>query len=193
MLRILLIRPGETEFDRQGRILGTLDMPLSEDGRQQVAGCLEGLQGEQPVALYTAPSQSAQQTAAELGEKLDLKPKTIDKLQNLNHGLWQGLLVDDVKTKQPKVYRQWQEQPETICPPEGEPVSAAKERVAEVLKKLIKRHKAADAVALVCPEPLASVVRNVLQQDELSHFWDNSENCGSWEAIPAPEGLIGAS
>ena len=35
------------------------------------------------------------------------------------------MLIDDVKRKQPKVYRQWQEQPEIICPPEGEMLSEA--------------------------------------------------------------------
>ena len=58
-----------------------------------------------------------------IGATLDLKVKTLDKLQNLDHGLWQGMLVSDVKTKQPKVYRQWQEQPETVCPPQGETLS----------------------------------------------------------------------
>ena len=50
-------------------------------------------------------------------------------MQNLNQGLWQGMLVEDVRHKQPKVYRQWQEQPENVCPPEGEMLEQADERV----------------------------------------------------------------
>ena len=38
----------------------------------------------------------------------------------MNHGLWQGMIIDEVKRKQPKVYKQWQEHPENVCPPEGE-------------------------------------------------------------------------
>ena len=83
--------------------------------------------------------------------------KTLDKLQNLDHGLWQGMLVSDVKTKQPKVYRQWQEQPETVCPPQGETLCTAKQRVQAALAKLLKKHKADGLVAIVVPEPLASV------------------------------------
>ncbi len=41
-------------------------------------------------------------------------------MQNLNLGLWQGMQVAEVRHKQPKVYRQWQEQPENVCPPDGE-------------------------------------------------------------------------
>ena len=41
--RVLLVRPGATDFDDQGRIKGTLDMPMSERGRQQVNSLAEQL------------------------------------------------------------------------------------------------------------------------------------------------------
>src|SRR3990172_7488346 len=110
MVQILLIRPGTTEYDQQGRVQGTLDIPLCEDGRQEVAAMVAKLRDQPISAIYTSPCQSAAQTAEALGTALDMKIKTLDKLQNLNHGLWQGMLVEEVKTKQPKVYRQWQEQ-----------------------------------------------------------------------------------
>lgn len=186
MQTVLLVRPGETEYDQQGRIQGTLDIPLSEDGRRQCSESLAGLRAEKPIAVYSSPCSSAKQTAELIAGDLGLKYKALDKLHNLDHGLWQGMLVEDVRTKQPKVYRQWQEQPETVCPPNGETVLAGKKRVAEVLKKLLKKHKEG-VIALVTPEPLASLVRHVLQQDELNDLWKTSEQCGHWETIPVPE------
>ena len=106
MFKILLIRPGVTEYDQQGRIQGTLDIPLCEDGRRQVEAMVEALRAQPIQAIYSSPLQAAQQTADALGEALDVKVKSLDALQNLDHGLWQGMLVKDVKTKQPKVYRQ---------------------------------------------------------------------------------------
>ena len=41
--RVLLIRPGATDFDDQGRIKGSLDMPMSERGREQVNSLTEQL------------------------------------------------------------------------------------------------------------------------------------------------------
>lgn len=193
MLTFVLVRPGATEFDQQGRIQGTLDIPLSEDGRQQVTEAVAGVAAIGPTAIYTAPCQSARQTADMLGEAVGVKPKVLDKLTNLDHGLWQGMLVEEVRTKQPKVYRQWEEKPQTVCPPDGETVLAAKARVAEVLRKLAKKHKEG-AVALVTPEPLTSVVRHVLHHDELSGLWKCSERCGAWEAIEAtPEVATGVA
>src|SRR5215211_7445193 len=99
MLTILLIHSGITEFDSQGRIQGTLDVPLCEEGRRQAEAMAEELAARSaPVdALYAGPCLSAQQTAEILGEKLDLKPKTLKRLHNLDQGLWQGLLFDEVK------------------------------------------------------------------------------------------------
>jgi probable phosphoglycerate mutase len=187
MTQILLIRPGATEYDQQGRLQGTLDIPLCEDGRHEVQSLVEELKSQPIAAIYASPCQSAVQTAEALSSLFELRVKTIENLQNLNHGLWQGMLVTDVKTKQPKVYRQWQDQPETVCPPQGETLSSARVRVQTALAKLIKKHKSDGCVAVVVPEPLASVVRNVLRHDDWGDLWQCALGRAKWELIDAPQ------
>lgn len=187
MFQILLIRPGCTEYDQQGRVQGTLDVPLCEDGRQEVASLVSELADQAINAIYSSPSQSAQQTADVLAAALQRKVKTIDALKNLDLGLWQGMLVEDVKTKQPKVYRQWLEQPETVCPPQGETVASAEQRVQAAMAKLLKKHKGEGRIALVVPEPLASIVRHVLRNDQLGDLWHTAEDAGRWELVDVPE------
>lgn len=189
MLRIVLVTPGATEYDQQGRIQGNLDIPLCADGREQVAEVISQLGEFKPEAVYASPCESCEQTATELGAAFDLRAKTVDKLANLDHGLWQGMLIEDVKTKQPKVFRQWREQPETVCPPQGETVQSAEERVSDVLRRVLKKHKSHDSVVLVVPEPLASLVRHLLRQDALTDFWGSEPGHASWEAIEAPAAI----
>ena len=187
MLTILLIRAGRTEYDCQGRIQGTLDVPLSDEGRQQATVAADELIGKSAdvAALYAGPCLSAQQTAEIVGERLKLKPKTLAKLHNLDQGLWQGMLFDEVKTKQPRVYRQWQERPETVCPPGGETVSDAGERLKTALAKLIKKHKSG-TVALVLAAPLASVLRSMLRAEQPPCLCQaQSAAKPLWEAIEA--------
>jgi probable phosphoglycerate mutase len=105
----------------------------------------------------------------------------------LDHGLWQGLLVTDVKSKQPKVYRQWQDQPETVCPPQGETLSTARQRVQTALTKLLKKHKSDGLLALVTPEPLATIVRNVLRHDDWGDLWQCTCGRAKWELIEVPQ------
>jgi probable phosphoglycerate mutase len=189
MVQLLLIRSGTTEYDQQGRVQGTLNIPLCEDGRQEVETMIEELRGQPIAAIYASPSQSAEQTAETIGQALDLKVKTIDKLENLNHGLWQGMLVSDVKAKQPKVYRQWQEQPENVCPPQGETLTLAKQRVFAALTKLIKKHRADGLFAVVAPEPLASIIRNVVRQDGWGDLWQCTTCTPRWHLIEVPEAV----
>src|SRR5687768_1732378 len=135
MIQFVLIRPGSTEFDEQGRIKGTLDIPLSDIGLHQV-GRLVGELHDLPIdQLYSSPSRAADQTAQAIAADHRLKVKKLDDLANLDHGLWQGKLIDEVKHSQPKVFRQLQDHPETVCPPEGEPVGEAIGRVKALVQR----------------------------------------------------------
>ena len=193
MVQIVLIRPGSTDFDAQGRIQGTLDIPLSEQGSAEVSLVVQQLRDLKLEAVYASSCQAAWETATALAEGLDLKLKKLDKMQNLDHGLWQGMLVEDVRRKQPKVYRQWQEQPENVCPPEGEMLSQARARVQQAIAKLVKKHKSG-TIGLVVPEPLASVVHSYLAQCELGDLWKSGCGCGRWEVISfEPQSVAPAS
>jgi probable phosphoglycerate mutase len=182
MVQIVLIRPGATDYDEQGRIQGTLDIPLNERGAAAVQRVSDELRGQNIAALYAPPGKAAWQTATAISAALGVRARRIKQFQNLDHGLWQGLLIDDVKRKQPKVYRQWQEQPDIICPPEGEMLAHARERVQTAINKLLKKHKN-EVVGLVVPEPLATVLQSYLEQTDVGDLWKGGSSCGSWEVI----------
>ncbi len=179
---MLVVRAGSTDFDEQGRIKGTLDIPLSNAGQGQVDRLISELHATPINQLYASPCRSAQQTAELLAADHRLKVKTLDELQNLDHGLWHGKLIDEVRVGQPKVFRQLQDHPETVCPPQGEPFSTALERVRLLITRLLRKHKSG-TVAVVVPEPIASFVRAVLSHAELGDLWKAECNCGGWQMI----------
>jgi broad specificity phosphatase PhoE len=189
MVQFLLIRPGSTDFDEQGRIKGTLDIPLSEVGVQQV-GRLVGDLHDRPIDhLYSSPCRSAEQTAKALAVDHKLKIKLLEELQNLDHGLWHGKLIDEVKHSQPKVFRQLQDHPETVCPPDGEPVGDAMSRAKALVQRLQRKHKTG-TVALVVPEPLASLVVAAFQHSEVGDLWKVECQGGDWQLIE-PQPVVG--
>jgi len=121
-----------------------------------------------------------------------LKVKKLEGMENVSLGLWQGMLVEEVRLKQPKVYRQWQENPECICPPEGEMLVQAEERVRNQMSRLLKRCKEG-TIALVVPEPLASLVRQFLNQSELGDLWKAADEHGRWEMIEVEPTALASS
>ena len=191
MVKIVLIRPGSTEFDEEGRIQGTLDVPLSEQGRQEIADAISPLRDEGIQAIYCSPCESAEESARVIADALNVKVKTLDNLQNLDQGLWQGMLVDDVRVKQPKVFRQWQGHPENVCPPGGEMIDDARQRVLLAINKLAKKHRDG-VVGLVVPEPLTNVIASLMRDETIRDLWRTNLG-GSWEAIAFTPGMPIAS
>lgn len=157
---VVLIRPGCTEFDEQNRIQGSLDLPLSRRGQQQVELVVRQLRGVRLDVVYSAPCEPARSTAIAVCEECGATFKELADFRNFNHGLWQGLQVDDARRKYPKVFKQWQESPETVCLPEGETMAEAVERIERGLRKCLKRKR---NVGIVASEPLATVICCVLR------------------------------
>lgn len=187
MLEVVLIRPGATDFDAEGRIQGTLDIPLNAEGQSEVERLIRELQGRGIELLYAPECEPAHETAQAIGRALGLRVKRLDDLRNLDHGLWQGMRVDEVKRKQPKVYRQWQDQPECVCPPQGETVGDARSRVARVLDRLFKKHPEG-TIGLVAPEPMASLLRQALVEGDLGDLWQASAEHGRYETLRVGNG-----
>lgn len=182
MLNIVLIRPGSTDYDVQQRIQGSLDIPLNNQGAAEAAQVAEQLRDKGLEVVYAPASQPSLETAEIIARILNIKRKKFDRLHNLNQGLWQGMLIKDVRRKQPKVYRRWQEQPENVCPPEGEMLGEADERVRAAVVKIMKRRKEG-VVGLVLPEPLFSLARRFISHCELGDLWKAPNGQGRFEML----------
>ena len=192
MVKFVLIRPGSTDYNKQGRIQGTLDVPLSAEGIAEIDSAVAQLEAIDMDTIYFAPCQAAEETARKIAAAIGLKVKKADQLCNLDHGLWQGMLVDEVKRKHPKIYKQWQDHPDSICPPEGEMLIDARVRIQAVINKLLKRHKKG-VVGLVVPEPLASMVVGYLEQEKVGDLWKATAQAGIWQVIDVEPQSLAAS
>jgi broad specificity phosphatase PhoE len=160
MSTVVLVRPGCTDFDDQKRIQGSLELPLNERGQSQLEKVVDALR-ELPVeAVLTGPCDPCRLTAKRVADVLQISLKEKKGLVNLDHGLWQGMSVGEVRRKFPKAFKQWEDAPETVCPPEGETIAEALERIAAALKKPLKKY---DTFAVVASEPLASLVSCTLR------------------------------
>ena len=186
MTQIVLIRPGATVLDEQNRVQGVLDVPLTDRGWAEVAELAEKLAGASWAALYCGPSENAVRTAETVGRTLGLRPRRVDELRNLDQGLWQGLQVDELKRRHLKVFRQWLDDPCTVCPPLGEPVFDALTRIKGALKPLVKRHRD-EAIGLVACEPIARIIACLLRRDPRVQLTDHVPTGGFERIEVAPE------
>lgn len=167
---LLVIRSGATEYELDGRIRGALDMPLSTAGLAEAESAAALVSMHAPVALYVADGPCAAETGRIIGRSTRLRPRGLADLTNLNLGLWQGMLVDEIRRKQPRLARQWDENPWAVVPPDGESLVEACDRVEAVLQRVLRRH-ASGCVALVVPHPLDRVIRWIVAGEPLGDLW----------------------
>jgi broad specificity phosphatase PhoE len=167
---LIVIRAGATDYELQGRIRGSVDIPLCPAGVAEAERAAAQLTGSSAIAVYTSEERCAVETGQIIGRALKLKPRGVANLQNLDQGLWQGLLVDEIRRKQPRLYRQWQDNPWAVAPPEGELLEEACERVERALEKILRRH-GDGRVALVVPAPLDRIVRWLVAGESMGDLW----------------------
>jgi len=185
MCQVVLIRPGATIYDEQNRVQGILDIPLSERGQGEVARMAQKLArspgGSRLSALYCGPGENVIRTAEIIGKAVGIRPRRIDEFRNLDQGLWQGLQIDEIRRRNTKLFRQWIDDPETICPPQGETVESAMGRIKAAFRPLLKRHHD-EAIGLVVGEPLFRMVACYLKCEARVHL-DEHWSCGGFEWI----------
>ena len=167
---LIVIRAGATDYDLQERIRGTLDMPLSMEGVAAATRAGERLAADPPTAIYASADETAEETARIIGSACGIKPKHLPNLGNVDMGLWQGRLVEEIRDTQPRLNRQWQDNPWSVAPPEGELLEDACERVEAAIEKIFKRHPAG-TVAMVVPRPLDAIVTWLVSGRSMGDLW----------------------
>jgi broad specificity phosphatase PhoE len=164
-IRVYLIDPGATCYDEQGRVAGNLDLPLCGKGIEQVSRLKSEMANVSISALYHSPNMAAELTAVALESTLKLRAKCSADLKNLDFGLWQGLLWEDIRERYPKAWRGWVESPSEYCPPQGEPLESAEKRLRAFVDDLLRRYQR-DSVCVVAPFPLSAILSGLMQGRE---------------------------
>ncbi len=145
---LLLIRHGENDYSKKGRLAGRLPgIHLNERGRKQ-AQDLAGALGKAPIkAIYSSPLERARETAAPIAAALSLKVQVDPGLTESDVGDWQGKSVRRLALS--KYWRIFQQAPSRAAHPGGESFIQTQTRVAAALDSICAHHKPRDLIACV--------------------------------------------
>jgi phosphoserine phosphatase len=127
-MRLMLVRHGESTWNAQGRYQGRMDPPLSDRGRAQAQALAQALDREQSATvpdarirrIVASPLERARETARLCAEALQLKVEVDDRLIEISHGQWEGLLRAQIAARWPQMLEQWQTTPALVTFPDGE-------------------------------------------------------------------------
>lgn len=201
-LRLLLVRHGETQWNREQRFQGKRDIPLNEKGEdqaQQVAAFL----ASQPLDIaFSSPLKRSWATAEAIcsyqtnGQaahpNLDLKP--IPELQEICHGLWEGKLQSEIEAEFVGQLAAWQTTPETVQMPDGENLVQVWDRTRQGWIRVLDTMETlgADVIGLVVAHDAINkaAICQVFDLDPAS-FWCFKQGNGALTVIDYPEGKAG--
>jgi broad specificity phosphatase PhoE len=137
--RILLVRHGVTDWNREGRFQGHLDPPLSEDGLLEAELLGARLLGDEvlrPLRIISSTLARARQTAEAIGAQIgvDVEPDT--RLIEIGQGEWEGRTHADLAVSDADRYSAWRRDAGIRQPPGGESIESATQRVTTLLADL---------------------------------------------------------
>ena len=118
--RVYLVRHGETDWNRDGRLQGTADVPLNERGRGQAAALAAALRGVRFDAAYSSPLGRARETAAAVWDGRPGAVTLLDDLREIGYGRWQGLDAAARDADDAALHQRWREAPWEVTFPHGE-------------------------------------------------------------------------
>lgn len=150
---IILVRHGQTEVNRDGRLQGRLDRPLTELGREQARLAAAGLAGSGATAVLTSPLIRAADTAREIASVLGVAVEADDRLLEVDYGEWDGRKLGDVS---PEEWRQWIDDV-SFAPPGGESLVSVATRVGRFCSDRLRADDTIVAVSHVSPIKAAVV------------------------------------
>lgn len=139
-MNILLVRHGETAWNREGRYQGRTDIPLSDTGQAQVSALGQRLAPVPIKIAYASPLSRAKNTAeAILMGRTPMTPLWLEAgLLEISHGEWEGQLASDVEISHAEMFGVWRTSPGRLSPagPKAESLGDVEARAWAVLEKV---------------------------------------------------------
>ncbi len=172
-MKVALIPCGTTEWHDEGRLLGRVELPLTEAGTQQCASWAQRLEALNLRRILHSPDELSRQTAACVGRRLSVPIKTLEDLVEVDIGLWTGLTETQLKSRYPTAHRELRDKPMNVRPPGGEELSAAAARIDACIRKQFRKNGEAAVGIVMRPFSLA-MTRHVLEGGELGKVWETA-------------------
>lgn len=190
--RLLLVRHGETEWNRQQQFQGQIDIPLNENGLKQAQQVAEFLKDIQIDSAITSPLLRPKETAEIiLQAHPDVKLQLDEQLKEIAHGLWEGKFESEIEQKFPGMLSQWKNAPETVQMPEGENLEDVWNRSIPAWEAIVKSIPPNTTCLVVGHDAINKAVMCHLFGLGPEHFWSFKQGNGSVTVIDYPNGLEG--
>ena len=176
MTEIIIIRHGETEWNKTGRFQGQSDVPLSPEGHAQAALLGQHLDVGHADAFYASDLIRTMETAAPLAARLGLTVVPDPALRELHFGAWEGRFFSEIDTEDPETLKHFYRDPEHANIPDSEDFSVFQKRIAGRVRTIATEHRGerviivshGAAIRILIADILAMPIRSIWHVSQLN-------------------------
>lgn len=191
--RLLLVRHGETQWNREKRFQGQIDVPLNELGKVQAQQVAEFLKQIPIRYAVTSPLLRPKETAEVILQQHPQVTLELESdLKEISHGLWEGKLEAEIEQEFAGELAAWQTAPETVQMPAGENLQDVWERAIAAWNKIVETaaNRPEPGITLVVAHDAINkaILCHVVGLDAAS-FWRFKQGNGAVSVIDYPNGL----
>ncbi len=161
-MRLILVRHGETEWNRQSRIIGHTEIALNETGRRQAELLAQALRNEKVSAIYASPLQRTHETAAEISRVLGVEVMFDDDLKEIAAGEIDGMTFEEVAERHSDFFKHWMMGDPALRLPGGESFTDLRNRTWPALQRIVSEHNNGDVIVVSHTLAIMSIVASAL-------------------------------
>ena len=177
MMKIYIVRHGETQWNKEEVFRGRKDISLNEIGKKQVERV--GLYfSHRPInRIVSSPLARARQTAEAISNIISIAIETMEELTDFNFGIWEGLPLREVEKRFPADFAIWKTSPEKLRIENGDTLAMVRNRISAGLANITSGQEG--AVVIVTHRVICKIIVLHALGIGNEHFWDMKYDPGS--------------
>lgn len=142
IMKVILLRHGQTEWNKLHKYQGHTDIELNDFGRQQAKKVAAYLRDHEKVeAIYCSDLSRGRETAEIIGAELQLKVKCDPRWREICFGYWEGMTFNEVYEQYPREFDDWYKNTLQLKVPGGESFAELLERALPALTEMSVHHQ----------------------------------------------------
>lgn len=187
--RLLLVRHGETDWNREGRFQGQIDIPLNAHGLAQAEAARAFLAPIPLQRAYSSDMARPLRTAEViLGSHPGVPLTTARGLREIGHGLWEGRLESEIAAGWPDLLAAWKRTPETVQMPEGETIGGVWDRSLAAWNRIVAGLDPRETALVVAHDAVNKTILCALLGLTPADIWAIKQGNGGVTVIDYPRG-----
>ncbi|WP_043325223.1 histidine phosphatase family protein [Cyanobium gracile] len=187
--RLLLVRHGETDWNREGRFQGQIDIPLNAHGLAQAEAARAFLAPIPLQRAYSSDMARPLRTAEViLGSHPGVPLTTARGLREIGHGLWEGRLESEIAAGWPDLLAAWKRTPETVQMPQGETIGGVWDRSLEAWNRIAACLDPQETALVVAHDAVNKTILCALLGLTPADIWAIKQGNGGVTVIDYPRG-----